>query len=1075
MALAGSAFSQSVNALAWDFGTTANTLNASTIHPTVSTSPVTLAVQGANLAFTARSNTGGNTGRFYDVGRWPTGTTPPAALTGTRNSVLPITTAPTMYANYTMGPTSSTSSMTNGTLQFRYQRSATAAPTRVQAVVVWDDNGTIKRRFSAATTLSAAVSTTTWTTQSLPLNAAGSDAFPTGTDIGSKAYMIEMHFYNCSATNNLIRVDDLVFLVNVLGAGSPPPSIVTSGTLPNAEQNYAYVQQFTATGGSGAGYTWSLASGSLPPGLSLVGDKLIGIPTTLGTANFVMRVTDSLGGTITKAFTHTTSAAPTWPTSGSTLARWTFDADGTAAAPTCPAVISPTCVSEVTWGWDDVSVGGANHAEGMDNTSSWPIGPLPRLADATTRMRSFSKWDTTDSYTTTRNSLLHMSPAGATNRFAVWPAANTGSIPDAAKTTVGEPDVLQFSVTLDQYAQGNLSTFDFYALRWQRDLMNVDGTNGPRYARLYAYYTNDSGTVTRWTSSTLDISAIYKAALHQTAPGYEQFKPYKFDLSALSTALNATTAKLLGRKLFFDLYLYHDTGADLSNTTNPPTILLDDIAITGNVTCVPPPDYGDATGYASASASNVAGSPKFGNLLDYEFTQPADDGADEDGVYVATNALQGRELIVNYDANTTAASYLNLWVDWNRDGDFADAGEQVVTNRSHSSRTSGTAKIPVPVTANPGATWLRARISSASGAGPTGSTADGEVEDHAVTITETVTISGVAWEDADNDGQREAGEDLLQGIPVRVRTTAGSALWAVTATDASGAYQMSVPAGTYQVVFGNPSPENGFAWSPANSGSDATDCDATVTGWGDYAGAVPYYGNTADIVVAAGGADVGNVDVGFVPQPNTEVVVLARPRAQAGTPVNLTFPKFYQAGRRVVSATYFVMGSVEEGLFFENLDLSPVDPRYNGIITFQAYFPGDNPNVGTNMSSAGSPFGTLAASDGGRLFNPSAGGTAASGSGSRLWQYMTQKAAPAASFTTIEGTAAGQTYTANLTDNHSFAWNVATPFLGRTDYDTVMSAAVTYRHAAVDYGDHYFSATSSASQTVSADIRGRLR
>ena len=56
----------------------------------------------------------------------------------------------------------------------------------------------------------------------------------------------------------------------------------------------------SATGGTGA-YTWSLASGSLPPGLSLSAQGLItGTPTTLGNYPFTVQVTDAKGLSSTK-------------------------------------------------------------------------------------------------------------------------------------------------------------------------------------------------------------------------------------------------------------------------------------------------------------------------------------------------------------------------------------------------------------------------------------------------------------------------------------------------------------------------------------------------------------------------------------------------------------------------------------------------------------------------------------------------------------------------------------------------------------------------------------------------------
>jgi hypothetical protein len=96
---------------------------------------------------------------------------------------------------------------------------------------------------------------------------------------------------------------------------TPGPGITTGATLPNGEVGAAYSQTLAASGGSGAGYTWSLTGGSLPAGLSPLsaGGVLSGTPTAaaLGTTSFTVQVTDSLGGTATLVMSLTIIAGPT--------------------------------------------------------------------------------------------------------------------------------------------------------------------------------------------------------------------------------------------------------------------------------------------------------------------------------------------------------------------------------------------------------------------------------------------------------------------------------------------------------------------------------------------------------------------------------------------------------------------------------------------------------------------------------------------------------------------------------------------------------------------------------------------
>ena len=84
---------------------------------------------------------------------------------------------------------------------------------------------------------------------------------------------------------------------------APQPVCITTPELPSGTVTVPYSDTLAAVGGT-APYTWSLASGSLPPGLVLSPSGTItGTPTASGTFTFTIKATDASAGTDSKSFT----------------------------------------------------------------------------------------------------------------------------------------------------------------------------------------------------------------------------------------------------------------------------------------------------------------------------------------------------------------------------------------------------------------------------------------------------------------------------------------------------------------------------------------------------------------------------------------------------------------------------------------------------------------------------------------------------------------------------------------------------------------------------------------------------
>jgi hypothetical protein len=95
---------------------------------------------------------------------------------------------------------------------------------------------------------------------------------------------------------------------------------ITPPTLPAAFAGTSYSQTLTANGGSSP-YTWSVATGTLPPGLTLSSAGVIsGTPTTAGTSSFTIQVSDSSSQNLTATQSYTLQVSlPTALAAGQTI------------------------------------------------------------------------------------------------------------------------------------------------------------------------------------------------------------------------------------------------------------------------------------------------------------------------------------------------------------------------------------------------------------------------------------------------------------------------------------------------------------------------------------------------------------------------------------------------------------------------------------------------------------------------------------------------------------------------------------------------------------------------------------
>jgi virginiamycin B lyase len=144
---------------------------------------------------------------------------------------------------------------------------------------------------------------TVWTATGLPavLSINGSTGLISGTPSTAGTFAVGV-----SVTDSASKTGNRAYTLRIAN-----PLVITTASLPNGSVGIGYSQPLVATGGLGTD-TWSLASGSLPPGIGLSAAGILsGTPTAGGTYPFTVRVTDAAAPpqNVTRALTITAVSA----------------------------------------------------------------------------------------------------------------------------------------------------------------------------------------------------------------------------------------------------------------------------------------------------------------------------------------------------------------------------------------------------------------------------------------------------------------------------------------------------------------------------------------------------------------------------------------------------------------------------------------------------------------------------------------------------------------------------------------------------------------------------------------------
>jgi hypothetical protein len=114
------------------------------------------------------------------------------------------------------------------------------------------------------------------------------------------------------------------------------------------------------------------------------------------------------------------------------------------------------------------------------------------------------------------------------------------------------------------------------------------------------------------------------------------------------------------------------------------------------------------------------------------------DGGYYDGTALSTSVAAGSAQTISFSAGfvgTAYSEYVKVYIDYNQNGVFIDAGELVVNAAASTSSTTRTGSFTVPATAKSCNTRMRMVLSDNSATTSCGSYSYGETEDYTITVT----------------------------------------------------------------------------------------------------------------------------------------------------------------------------------------------------------------------------------------------------------------------------------------------------------------------------------------------------
>jgi hypothetical protein len=302
---------------AWNVSTTGvapgdkkSSANGSFVWPVRGASADTLTTQAAaarTLSVTTTTLPAGTVGSTYSHALAATGGRTPYIWTigaGSLPGGLTLSTAGvisgTPNTSVTSGFTVQVMDKANATATKALSITINASPLTISTISLAD--GYLSTAYSQTLAASGGKTPYTWSILSGVLPAGlslSSNGTISGTPsaLGSSSFTVQV-----KDANNTTAASTFTITINSSGTGLS----ITTAALQDGFAGIAYSQTLSATGGK-TPYTWAVASGSLPAGLTLKATTgtISGVPTAAGTTTFVIQVKDSRKVTATKTLTLT--------------------------------------------------------------------------------------------------------------------------------------------------------------------------------------------------------------------------------------------------------------------------------------------------------------------------------------------------------------------------------------------------------------------------------------------------------------------------------------------------------------------------------------------------------------------------------------------------------------------------------------------------------------------------------------------------------------------------------------------------------------------------------------------------